>query len=330
MFQPLLLPVRNRLTRRLFGLRPSDELPLRLTPRRIYTLPTRQGLAFGALLLGMLVGAVNYGLSMGYLFTFLLLGMNLAALLATWRNLLGVTLRGVEAQSAFAGEPVRFIFHLAESDGRERSAIAVSVTTRHAAYHPLPARGSVRIAVQIASSRRGRLPLGACRIHTEFPLGLFHAWALPTPGVSALVWPRPEGQRPLPGWGGGAGLQGSGRQRGAEDFDGLRDYVRGETPARIVWKSLARRDEPLAKAFIAPASDVLHLDWAALSDLGTEARLSQLARWVLDADRAGRPYALSLPGLSLPAGSGPVHRVQCLNALALMGTDAAADSDEQR
>jgi uncharacterized protein (DUF58 family) len=52
-------------------------------------------------------------------------------------------------------------------------------------------------------------------------------------------------------------------------------------------------------------------------ELDTEARLSRLAAWVLAAERATRPFALSLPGTMLPAASGSEHRRRVLTALAL-------------
>ncbi len=311
-----LFPVRNRLTRRLFRLHRPDGLPLRLVARRIYILPSRQGLTFLLLLLGMLLGSMNYGLSMGYLFTFLLAGMTLATLFATWRNLVGIEVRGAEAEPAFAGEPLRVAFQLAEDQGRPRRAVLFGVPGGEPVVTQVPARGSSQVALTMAGRPRGRHPLGICRAHSEYPLGLFHAWAILDLQAPALVWPRPVGPYPLPAPGGGAEGGGRATRRGAEDFDGLRAHERGESPSRIVWKSLARHGEPLAKGFVAPTAADLWLAWDDLPALDTEARLSQLARWVLDADRAGRPYGLRLPGQRIAPGGGMAHRLRCLNALA--------------
>ena len=59
------------------------------------------------------------------------------------------------------------------------------------------------------------------------------------------------------------------------------------------------------------------LDWEALPGLDTEERLSQMCRWVLDAEREGQLYGLRLPGVVLPPGRGADHRHRCLKALAL-------------
>jgi uncharacterized protein (DUF58 family) len=61
------------------------------------------------------------------------------------------------------------------------------------------------------------------------------------------------------------------------------------------------------------------LDFAALpGSLSAEARLSRLTAWVLAAERAARPFALRVPGGSLPVGQGREHRRAALTALALV------------
>jgi hypothetical protein len=55
-----------------------------------------------------------------------------------------------------------------------------------------------------------------------------------------------------------------------------------------------------------------------------ERRLSQLARWVLDAEGEGRNYGLRLPEFSQSPGQGDLHRHECLKALALFEQPGAA------
>jgi hypothetical protein len=58
-----------------------------LGQRRIYILPSGPGVGFGALLLVLLVGSINYNLGLGYALTFLALSCALVDMLLTWRNL---------------------------------------------------------------------------------------------------------------------------------------------------------------------------------------------------------------------------------------------------
>lgn len=313
------LPLRTPLLRRLFRLHAVEPLPFTLVARRIYILPTRQGLVFSLLLLGMLLGSMNYGLSMGFLFTFLLAGMVLSTLFATWRSLLGMTLASIEAEPGFAGEQVHFTLRLRLPSAGFPQGVVLESEGLRAELEPGPP-GFAHARLSLPARRRGRRALGPCRLFTEAPLGLFRAWCVFAPAAAALAWPRPAaGRKPLPASGGTEDEQAVGSQRGTEDFDGLTAYRPGEAPSRLVWKSLGRLPEPLVKAFISPRSDVAWLDWAQLPGLDTEARLSQLARWVLEADRLGLSYGMHLPGNRLAPAGGPQQRLRCLNALALHG-----------
>ena len=80
---------------------------------------------------------------------------------------------------------------------------------------------------------------------------------------------------------------------------------------------MASRDIMVTKTFLGRASREIILDWHELADLGTEARLSRLARGVLLAKEAGLTYGLRLPGEEIPLGNSDAHVTRCLQALAL-------------
>ena len=76
------------------------------------------------------------------------------------------------------------------------------------------------------------------------------------------------------------------------------------------------------KQFAGEGAPRLLLDVAAAKG-GTEQRFSQLAKWVMDADRQGLLYALRLPpDVFFDFGHGREHREACLRALALFGGGA--------
>ncbi len=80
-----------------------DDLPVTLSRRRLYILPTRAGMAFAALVLTMLLAGLNYANSLALLLGFLLVGFALVAMNECHRNLLGVSLVQAEAPPLFAG-----------------------------------------------------------------------------------------------------------------------------------------------------------------------------------------------------------------------------------
>jgi uncharacterized protein (DUF58 family) len=93
----------------------------------------------------------------------------------------------------------------------------------------------------------------------------------------------------------------------------------------VAWKAVARGAGWYTKAFEGSGGGPVMLHWHALPpELDVEARLSRLSAWVLGAERAARPFALSLPGFVLPASQGREHRRVALTALALFPADMAA------
>jgi uncharacterized protein (DUF58 family) len=73
----------------------------------------------------------------------------------------------------------------------------------------------------------------------------------------------------------------------------------------------------MTKQFTAEAEGVVYLDFSALHFGDMEEKLSQLALWVIEAERARRSYGLRLPGVEIPPGVGQSHFHQCLRALSL-------------
>ena len=105
----------------------------------------------------------------------------------------------------------------------------------------------------------------------------------------------------------------------------MRSYQAGDAPQRLAWRQIARVDPALggpllSKHFEGGAAAELCLDFDALeAQLGLEARLSRMTRWVLEAERRALPYGFRLGPLRLAPALGEAHRAACLAALALHG-----------
>ena len=98
----------------------------------------------------------------------------------------------------------------------------------------------------------------------------------------------------------------------------MRSYHPGDSPRHIAWKAAARGQGLLTKQFSGRADAELWLDWRQLPVMmNLEQKLSQLARWVIDAHAGGASFGLRLPGATIPMASGDAQRERCLEALAL-------------
>lgn len=312
------LPIRDRIGDWIFPPRGPEAGPVVLGQRRVYILPTRGGLGFGVTLLLMLIGSINYNLSLGFILTFLLVGTGIVSMLHTWRNLAHATLRPGKSQPVFAGDLARFQI-IACNPGRvPRTSVAIQLKDQDPVYFDIVADAESLVIAGLPAVRRGVMSPGRFRIFTTYPLGLFYAWANVDLELSCLVYPKPEpGNVPLPPAQATSG-EGSASGAGEDDFAGLRTYHPGDSPRRIAWKAAARSDTFLTKQFSGSAAAQLWLDFGDIPDaVGFEAKLSRLARWVIESEATGLRFGLRLPQQELEPAAGAAHRDRCLQALAL-------------
>ncbi len=303
---------------RLFTGRAAPERgPVVLTQRRVYILPTRQGVLFAASLLLMLIGSINYQLSLGFILTFLLAGVGVVAILHTYRNLAQLAVSAGRVEPAYAGGAVRFHLHLDNPARFDRIAVDARCGPAGASVD-VPAGTAASVVLALPAERRGWLRLPRLTVGTRYPVGLFRAWSYVQPDVRALVYPRPDDSAlPPPAFVPDRGETLS-AGAGTDDFAGLRPYQPGDSPRHIAWKSAARDTRLLTKTFSGRGAAELWLDYASLPPaLGVEARLSRLTRQVLLAEEAHLAYGLRLPGRELAPHFGESHCDACLKALAL-------------
>ncbi|MBI5891241.1 MAG: DUF58 domain-containing protein [Nitrosomonadales bacterium] len=289
-----------------------------LNQRRIYILPSRQGFAFAFILLLMLLGDINYNLSLGYVLTFLLTTTAGMTMLHAFRNMAQLEIRAGYVEPVFAGEQAKFIFHFNNPGTLDRYQIHLHDDDGHETVFDLPAQRSTPVEFAIPARQRGWLDSGRLTLYTRFPLGLFYAWTYLHFDVRCLVYPKPAAPQPLPA----ASVQdGSGKltAAGDEDFSGLRNYVAGDAMPRIAWKALAREQGLQVKQFSAQQGRWLWLDWSQLPNIAQERKLELLTRWVLDAEALGLLYGLRLPNGEVAPQNNRAHRAECLRRLALFG-----------
>ena len=143
----------------LYGFTPPEHGTVVLVHRRVYIVPARLGWLFAATLAILLIGSINYSLSLGFALTFLLAGMGLAGMVHTARNLARIAISVGRAEPVFAGESAQFRLYLDGGPGFDRPAILA----RHLAWFPAFFFREERRRVGMAGFRGGieRLDLGA-------------------------------------------------------------------------------------------------------------------------------------------------------------------------
>lgn len=298
----------------------EDVPPLRLSARRIYILPTSTGIGAAALLLLMLVAGLNYNNSLALLLCFVLCGVVIVSMYQCHHTLLGLQLQAASAEPTFAGQLGELQLQFRNGDARARRSLCLRCEPCAATPFLLEPGQMLRVRLSYRARGRGRQRIERLVLSTDAPLGLFRAWTWLHVPLEAIIYPAPSGARPLPLAleASAAGAQRS-HQSGEEDWAWLRPFREGDSPRSVAWKAYAHGGPLLVAHYESPADVHRLLDFMQLLDMPLERRLSQMAQWVLDCERLGESYALSVPGVRLPARHGLAQRRSALEALALYG-----------
>jgi uncharacterized protein (DUF58 family) len=318
--------LRNRIAawaRRRQGL---DVPPFSLHSRRIYIVPTRLGVAFGAMLFVMLIAGLNYGNSAAMFLTFLLAGFALVSMHQCHRNLLRTSFISAAASPMFAGTAGTLRIALGNEAHFTRFGIEVAALDGPSGSADLPMSGQAQVSVMLPPSKRGVLRVDRLHVSTSYPYNLFRAWTWVHLPIEIVVYPRARGVLPMPTESGQKAGTRAMAIAGSDEWMGLRPFRDGDSPRQVAWKAYARGAPLLVKEYSALGAELRLFDFSKLPHLETEARLEQLARWIVDADSRGERYGLAMPGQLLEPDSGPQHRHQCLEALARYGLPRESDA----
>lgn len=290
--------------------------------KAIHVKLTGAGGAYLLVTFAILVAAMNYSNSMAFILCFMMLGTLISAAAMGRGYLHGIGLRGIRVHPAFAGRGVRLTLALSSPGGEARPALFAAAAGHEGYGDPsgpivLHPNNGMTLDVGIPAEQRGEFILKAVGLETRYPLGVFRCRRELPAQLSYLVYPRPEGDRPWPkpetrwhDWTEGSHMS------GGDDFAGLRPWRKGESPRHIDWKSAARGRPLSVKEFSGGGQVRIRFNWEHLPNLEVESRLSQLTRWVLDADHMGVEFGLRLPGVLIESGAGTSHTRECLEALA--------------
>ncbi|MGZ8193296.1 MAG: DUF58 domain-containing protein [Methylobacter sp.] len=296
------------------GEKAADE-PIVLNHRRIFILPTQRGLAFVVLITLLLLIAFVYNNNLTYLLAFLLSSIFFITILHTFKSLSGLSLQKGQSKAVFAGEAAGFDIHIHNPTAIERYNLLITLE-KNSVINIKPQSKS-HVTLYSMTHQRGWHTAGKITVSSTFPLGLFRAWSPIRFDLKALVYPKPAHlERPFPEMPSAHAQQGVGK-KGADDFYGLQEYQAGDSIKNIHWKAFAKGLGVFSKQYGGESQAEIWLDYDLAFGSNIEDRLSQLCRWIIDAEQLGIQYGLSLPGLKLPPDNGLLHYRKCLEALAL-------------
>lgn len=289
-----------------------------LNQRRIFVFPSKAGFAFLCLVIGLLLGGINYENNMLFTLAFLLLSLFVVSILHTYSNLSGLTVKCGAAQPSFVGDFAEFKVRLSRDGQRSYEGLQLQWPQSDRVFASLNKGKHKRVSLFVPTQSRGVLKVGRLLLETYYPLGLIRAWTWLDFNARCMVYPKPMISNVLKQ---SLTINPDGRrlinEAGTDDFAGFQDYRPGDSLKQVAWKQVAKGLPLMTRHYESPADQQLWVDWHDFDGLDTEQRLSSMCYLVLYAEQRNLEFGLRLPGLELPPLSTPLHKLQCLQALAL-------------
>jgi uncharacterized protein (DUF58 family) len=288
---------------------------------RRFASPTRNFFAFLFVIGAIWYAASSQNNSAVYLLFFALISVFLVSIPHTLLNLGGLTASVESVKPAFAGQELALPLEVTNNYRASRHGIIVSLPDSNDARETIdtiqPGKAS-RIILRFSAPARGEHEIKTLCLTSIYPLGFLRARKCLTTAQRYIVYPKPAGAPNFPVSQSRSAQNRSRPEFGeGDDFVGVHPYVPGESQRHIDWKAAARGQALMTKQFAIESPGSLYLDFYQVPSPALEEKLSQLALWVIEAERAKKPYGLRLPSSVIPPSLGDSHFHKCLRALAL-------------
>jgi len=329
------------------ALRPPPEAPLAprdaRPPRRLRAprslRATRAGWCFVAIIFGVGFAALNTGNNLLYLVFALMLAFLVLSGILSETSLRGIAVERILPREIFAGTANPVVLRIRNRQKRV-AAFALSVEDRLDMGSALAPAGRVFVlrvgpgasvdrSHAWSPARRGPHAFAGLRVSTRFPFGLFvksldldlpaEGLAYPTlQPVSTPLAPRPAHD---------ASLDRAGRSPDGDALAGVREYVRGDSTARVHWRRSVRSGRLVVGEREGQASaevEILLPLPPGLAPTAVEERVSRAATDVVAQLAAGHRVGLRTATARFAPATGAAQRRELLRFLARVTPDAPA------
>ncbi len=241
-----------------------------------------------ALMVGLFLQAYMHNFNIVYITLFVLFGVASSSCFFGRLNLFYLEASPLPSGRIFAKQtsPLRWQIH----NRSDQTRYNLRFTCNNASVTLKQLEQSMIVTLPLRFESRGLQPLGALEVASSFPMPHVRFLKTLLPPDTCMVYPSPEGVPLEHRFRVHEALQGE-----RHDFEGLRRHDSSDALSLIHWPSLAKGGELLSRRYsFTQPNTALHFDFKTAGE-HDEARLSQLCLWVLECEKSGRPFTLSLP-----------------------------------
>ncbi|WP_435275502.1 DUF58 domain-containing protein [Psychrobium sp. nBUS_13] len=285
--------------------------------RNIFILPSKFGVVFGLLNVLLFVIGINYQNNLVIMLSSFCFSLFVTTMLFCYQNMAGMLIKPVVRLEYIASQLLSIECQVSCDKGKHGIYFRYKSQPQQL-VSLLEQQSSISLTVKEKSRGLHRLP--RLIVASEYPLGLFRAWANLEFEQDVIVFPKPiASSQSLSAIEQGDGAYSSKRTVSGDSFSGLEPYREGESLKRVAWKQLAQGKGVLSKQFEQTLGEPQWLDLDDIDGGDIEMKLSHLAYLVNYYSSLNQPFGVKLGNKKIPVGHGNSHRKNALTLLATFG-----------
>ncbi|MEA2073683.1 MAG: DUF58 domain-containing protein [Campylobacterota bacterium] len=251
--------------------------------------PTKYFLYLVLIIVALFMQAYMHNYNIVYIMMFFLVGIAGASSLYGVLNLYHIKVKLLSHERFFALTPSFYTLSLINDSSH--SAYDISITSLDEVHNikSINAQESRTLRVRTDFQQRGSSKLPDIKLSSIFPLPHEIKFKDINLKESLVVYAQPKGISLFSIYNRDSSLNGE-----MDEFDGLRDFIQGESISYIHWASLAKDETLKSKTFLfEDEQKTLHFNFDTLKG-EVEEKLSQLTLWVLECEKYNLAFTLDI------------------------------------
>ena len=288
----------------------SPKKEISLNRKNIFIFPNYQGVLVGFYIFLVLLGAMIYQLSLGYLFTFIVGVILLLSVFMSYYNFQGQLLALNEGVNTFVNSN-----HQIKLSFNNNVPIDSFGFFKSDPYNKIALNEKNNI-IKVSSEKRGYFKPDYFVIESIYPFGIVRTWSVLRHDLRIIFYPKIKklSQDQLLKF----IRSNSPHKTGSIDFEGIKEYTNQDDPKKIIWSRATFSDDLLVKVFSDQVEiKDINIDYTKVPSNDHEERLSMMA-FLIDWSHANNyRFKIVLENNETEMSKGISHYHHCMELISL-------------
>ncbi|MDF1884422.1 DUF58 domain-containing protein [Sulfurimonas sp. SAG-AH-194-C21] len=251
--------------------------------------PTKYFTYLVVIIVSLFLQAYMHNYNIVYLMMFFIVGIGSASSIFGVINLYHVKVNILSHDRFFANESSSYKLSILNESQNSIYDINIEIDEVNKNISLLKSNEKSTLTFYTTFLKRGLHSPNSIKVHSLFPLPHEIKYKQVTIQETLLVYPHPNGLSLFDIYNLNDSLLGE-----IDEFDGIKNFIQGESASYIHWPSLARGNALRSKNFIYKEDKkTLHFEFDTLSG-DVESKLSQLTLWILECEKNAFVFTLAI------------------------------------